>query len=290
MEHKVPITKEDLKRLYSDQHAFSTSTPVGLQNKVLFEIMLYVCRRGRENVRQMTKQSFTVNVDSSGKKYVAQDKDELDKNHRADTVPDDTIGEGRMYETGGPLCPVRSFEKYLSKLSDLHDLWQRPLDSFIENEQWYCRVAIGKNTLSKFMVNLSTSARLSRANTNHCIRATCVTTLDEAGVEARHIMRITGHKNEASIRSYSCRLSDEKKRAISSTISDTLIPSTSAEEPPQKKTPEIDEVFDAETDAILREITLPSTSATSGASVSQNGRQMYSMQFSNCQVTININK
>ena len=131
---------------------------------------------------------------------------------------------------------------------------QRPLNSFIENEKWYCRVAIGKNALNKFMVNLSTSARLSRANTNHCIRATCVPALDEAGVEARHIMTITGHKNEASIRSYSCTLSDEKKRDISTTISDTLIPSTSAEEPPQKKTPKIDEVFDAETDAILREL------------------------------------
>ena len=57
-------------------------------------------------------------VDGANKKYVAQDIDELDKNHRADIMQDATIGEGRMYETGGLLCPVKSFEKYISKSSE----------------------------------------------------------------------------------------------------------------------------------------------------------------------------
>lgn len=39
--------------------------------------------------------------------------------------------------------------------------------------------------------------------TNHSIRATAVTILDKSGFEARHIMAVSGHKNEASIRSYS---------------------------------------------------------------------------------------
>ena len=38
---------------------------------------------------------------------------------------------------------------------------------------------------------------------NHSIRATAVTILDKSGFEARHIMAVSGHKNEASIRSYS---------------------------------------------------------------------------------------
>ena len=71
--------KEDIRKLYTDQYAFSTSFPIGLQNKVLFKIMLYMCRQGRENVRQMSKQFFTVYGDASVKKYIAQEKDELEK-------------------------------------------------------------------------------------------------------------------------------------------------------------------------------------------------------------------
>ena len=95
-----------MRTLYTNTHTFDTSTPVGLQNKVFFELMLHICRRGRENLRDMTKSTFIVKVDGANKKYVAQDIDELDKNHRADIMQDATIGEGRMYETGGPLYPV----------------------------------------------------------------------------------------------------------------------------------------------------------------------------------------
>ena len=47
------------------------------------------------------------------------------------------------------MCPVASFKKYLQKLHHMFDvLWQRPLDSYVESNQvWYCRAALGKNTL-----------------------------------------------------------------------------------------------------------------------------------------------
>jgi len=53
------------------------------------------------------------------------------------------------------------------------------------------------------MKNISREAKLSKCYTNHSIRATAVTILDKSGFEARHIMVVSGHKNEASIRSYS---------------------------------------------------------------------------------------
>ena len=43
VEHKPPIAEEDLKKLYNST-AFDKSTPAGLQNKVLFEVMLFFCR------------------------------------------------------------------------------------------------------------------------------------------------------------------------------------------------------------------------------------------------------
>lgn len=62
------------------------------------------------------------------------------------------------------------------------------------------------------MKTISSDAGLSQIYTNHCIRATCITTLDNNGFEARHIMSITGHKSETSIRAYSKTGLETKKR------------------------------------------------------------------------------
>jgi hypothetical protein len=220
--HYPPITTEDVKVLYSGNHnTFNIDTPVGLQQKVWFEMMFYLCRRGRENQRGMTKQTFKISTDGQGKNYVYQAIDELDKNHSYSDKPDDTVGEARMYEQpGNEACPVASFSKYLAKLSSKQEnLWQRPRDFFEGDDDWYhVNMPLGKNALGNMMKRISVSAQLSKMYTNHSIRATHVTILDEAGFEARHIMRTTGHKSESSIRSYSSRLSDGKKRDISSTL------------------------------------------------------------------------
>ena len=66
---------------------------------------------------------------------------------------------------------------------------------------------------------LSVEANLSGIYTNHCLRATCITALDQAGFEARHIMTLSGQKTEASIRSYSRNVSDNMQRDSSLTLS-----------------------------------------------------------------------
>ena len=90
------------------------------------------------------KQSFAARVDVTGRKYVYQEKDELDKNHRENDDSFDSSGDGRMYENANnpKLCPIRAFELYLSKLHPLLNLlWQRPkaLERFNESDSvWYC--------------------------------------------------------------------------------------------------------------------------------------------------------
>lgn len=129
-----------------------------------------------------------------------------------------------MYAQGGIMCPVNSFKLYCSKLHPAsEDLWQRPRESFCSNDHiWYCNAPLGKNTLSNMMVNISTSAKLSKRYTNHCIRATSVSALDRAGFEARHIIRATGHKSETSIKSYSRRLTESTQREMSDALSSAL--------------------------------------------------------------------
>ena len=92
-----------------------------------------------------------------------------------------------MYQLpGNPRCPVASFRKYPSKLHPKCDaLWQRPREDFLEEEpSWFCNMPIGKNPLGSVMKDISRAAHLSQIYTNHSVRATNITTLDDAGIEA----------------------------------------------------------------------------------------------------------
>ena len=245
--------------------------------------MFHLIRRGRENLRLLTKQTFAVQADATGKKYVYQALDELDKNHRGKDQPDDSPGEGRMYERpNSPYCPVKTFELYLSKLNpSLSCLWQRPKvrESFSESDEvWYCNVPLGKNTIATLMSSISKEIQLSYQYTNHCIRATGVSLLDECNFEARHIMRVSGHKSESSIRSYSRRLSEVKQKEISHSLSTACFESLERQEQT------------AEADCPLVGNTVPRSPITmqNFASQSQETVNFNAGAFSGATVTINF--
>jgi hypothetical protein len=87
---------------------------------------------------------------------------------------------------------------------------------------WYVDLAVGKNTLSKFMSNISDVGKLSSVYKNHSVRATSITVMDTGGISGRHIIKVSGHKTEASLKSYSHHVCDRKKREISDTLSSAL--------------------------------------------------------------------
>lgn len=70
------------------------------------------------------------------------------------------------------------------------------------------------------MQKISKEAKLSKTYTNHCVRATCITILDKNGFESRHIMGISKHRSESSLKLYSSRLSDEKRIEASDILKD----------------------------------------------------------------------
>lgn len=277
-----------MQALYDHPRVFNTDTPVGLQNKVIFEIIFYLCRRGQENLREMDQDTFTVKRDGNGRKYIQQKSGEQDKNHRVDDNGDQSTGEGRIYETKDRKCPVASYEKYVSKLPKGTDqrgkpvnnsLWMKPLDSFIDSDAvWYCNMAIGKNTLVSFMSTLSQKAGLSMKYTNHCIRATNITELDRAGFDSRHIMRVTGHKNAQSIASYAVHLSEAKKQDISDALSALRGDGEDVEEGAVAVVPAKRRMVENTAAAAV-----PSTSARSTGSPNH-------LQFNNCSVEIHYHK
>ena len=80
--HKPSIQKRDIIKLYSHPRVFNPSIPSGLLNKVFFEIILYCCRRGQENLREMKPDDFETKTDDDGKQYICKVTSELTKNHQ----------------------------------------------------------------------------------------------------------------------------------------------------------------------------------------------------------------
>ena len=74
-------------------------SPRKLQNAVMFMLMYFTCCRGRENLYEMTPETYQVYRDPDGCKYVAQAVDEMDKNHKEDCT--DFANKAKMYETPG---------------------------------------------------------------------------------------------------------------------------------------------------------------------------------------------
>eukprot|EP00117_Sycon_ciliatum_P024054 scpid98822/ scgid20284/ len=115
---------------------------------------------------------------------------------------------------------------YLSKLNPKCDrLFQRPL--FLANGQrasiWYFASPIGKDKIDNMTLDISQQAQTRYGYTNHCVRATLVTTLAAEGVADRRILAITVHKNVQSLQSDS-RPSEQQQQSMASLLDKLALP------------------------------------------------------------------
>ena len=118
-------------------------------------------------------------------------------------------------------CPVNIYQFYLSKLNKGCDkLFQKPKkEVHYTDEEWFER-----RGLELFMKTLMTDAKLTNKEyTNHSIRSTVVSNLDRSGFEARHITTISGHKSEATIKEYSVKCPDVKKREMCDALAGSIM-------------------------------------------------------------------
>ena len=94
--------------------------------------------------------------------------------------------------------------------------FQQPRKSVQEiDDVWYTKKPLGHNTLDNMMKRIFSQSSLTRTYTNHRVRATTVTLLSHASVEAREIVKITGHKNTQSLSSYNTDSSAAQRRQYS---------------------------------------------------------------------------
>lgn len=208
----------DLQKIYASPHMDPDLGPRQLQNKVMFDIRYYFCRRGGENIEDMTKSTFQLHYDVETKiTYVKKVKDEMTKNHKEN---DNEIVTGFMPQLLGPdgnphkMCPVRTFENYIGYLHpDLDLLWQHPKEKIPTGNKnpyiWYDKRAVGHNPIDSFMSDLSNLCDLSQRYTNHCIRVTGATRLGQRFTN-KQVMSVTGHKSMESLAIYQRVAADEK--------------------------------------------------------------------------------
>ena len=79
--------------------------------------------------------------------------------------------------------------------------------------------------LERFMkLSLCKNVKLDGSYTNHSIRATVISTLDKEGFEARHITALSSHKSEATIREYSVKCPEIKKKEMFHSLTNALTP------------------------------------------------------------------
>ena len=166
-------------------------------------------------------------MDESGREYVSMTHDEVTKNHPGDIDDVSSVEkEARMYSTSDDQLfdGLNCLKMYLQKLNPRCEaLFQYPKRAVTKEDQvWYDNKPLGVNKLAGMMKEISKLASLSKIYTNHSVRATAITLWSDRQVPSRHIMAISGHRSEASLRNYNARRSSEQLRACSDILSSAL--------------------------------------------------------------------
>ena len=135
-----------------------------------------------------------IKTDDTGARYITEKLTEQTKNYQGGAKQSEqSYLDVRMYETSTALDPVAAFEFYLGKTHpDCKALFQTPNKAttknlnFASTRHWYRNEPMGKNTISKMMETENFhQSRAAERYTNHCIRASTVTSLFQRGVSSK---------------------------------------------------------------------------------------------------------
>jgi hypothetical protein len=128
----------------------------------------------------------------------------------------------------GFMCPVASLKQFISKTHpDASSLFNCCSKSALKDPTeviWYTSTPIKHYQFTRFIADISKHSRCSKTYTAHSLRSTAIQGMNDSGHKIRHIMHMSGHKNEASVRSYNRGCSMAQKQSLSSSLSSLLIP------------------------------------------------------------------
>lgn len=288
VQHKPPLEPEDLQKLKTSG-VFDCSNPLGLLRNVWFSTVLFWCCRGREGQRSLTKESFVFAQDPTGEEYATMTHSEASKNHPGGIKDSESFQHmGRMYQTNEENDGYSALKLYISKLNPACEaLFQYPKRNFKPADKtWYENRPFGVNKLANMMKDISAAAGLSKIYTNHCVRATSITLWSNAGLTNRHIMSISGHRNEQSLQHYNRRPSTTQLKRCSDVLSEALGNETS--QPDRSVT--VHRRHTHQTTSSISSATSSTTTLASQSAVQMENLPNFGSLFSGCSIgNVNVN-
>ncbi|XP_070206614.1 uncharacterized protein KIAA1958 homolog [Littorina saxatilis] len=222
------LTDEEVETLW-DSGQLGVSTPRAIINTLWWLNCLHFGMRARTEHRQMCWSDVTVQMDSSGHRFL--EFNERTTKTRTGVSRQDVRAKPRAYEDveNPERCPVKIFEKYASLrpaetcgsnypfyLTCVHD--PKP------GKQWFRAMPMGVNTIGSLMKEMAAASEISSTTSKRIsgtsARKTLLQKLNDSGVPPTHIMEKSGHKNIQSVLSYA-KMSDNQQLQVSRILSTT---------------------------------------------------------------------
>ena len=234
-QHKSVVNSTDLMKI--SDYLSCVDNPVILRYRVWYDLSIHFVTRGLEFHQQLMTSSFEFRKDENDREYVVISHETKQKNWQGGLDTSEAPQDKRMYSTGDKNCPVRSLRQLLS-LTDPNatSLFNHCSKAAMESPQsenvWFTAKPVKAYQFTKFMSDISRNSGCSQKYTAHCLRATAIQALNDDGFELRHIMFMSGHRNEASVRSYNRDCSDFQKQRLSNSLARIARPSATLSHSP----------------------------------------------------------
>ena len=132
---RTSIEKDDVEKLFWEYFPKCLGDKIDteiLLHKVFWDIMYYTGCRGKEGLRRLSKNSFSIKKSHTGTEYIEITFNEKTKKNQGDTLS--TVANALHNDhhvitemRNSPLCPVSSFKMYLDLLNpDSTAFFQHP--------------------------------------------------------------------------------------------------------------------------------------------------------------------
>ncbi len=222
-----PISVLDENSLW-DKGVLGTNTPDTLRDTLLFLLGLHLALQGGKEHKDLRAPGFdsqlSVRKDDDRVKFL-QFEEDLQRKTNQGGHNSRKKAQGCVMKVYSHPHPERNvvviFEKYVSLLpvnGKNSSLYKHSLPKFsLKANQWYADKPVGINVLKKTVKKLAELGGLEGCFTNHSLRSSCTTRMDNAGVDEQLIMETTSHKSEC-VRQYK-RTSEELLHAAQETVS-----------------------------------------------------------------------
>ena len=201
VKHKDTLSQADKERLdlyFAD--VLTTEDTYKLQSYCWYNMARHFGLRGGEIFARVKKSDLDFRTTEDGTPYIVLNADFLTKNTKGGVNAREFQTCGRIHDE----MQVKAMQRFLARLHPSEErLFQRVLAGVRPSSgPWFANMPMGHNPLGNMMPLLSVRANLAVRYTNHCVRATVVTDLKEAGFSNHEVCAITGHKNESSLQHY----------------------------------------------------------------------------------------